>query len=184
MHLGLRGNADCQDLGRSCVKRSCGIRPSSVADERTLAEVSIGDELWRKIQALAADERRVKDWQDALARDWMADSGDTVATLSVDGHVKVYAGRNKGRLPKHFVSRQKLCLPPSTNCWVNALGGRPLLCLHKDLDPGMARALEHDVLPALERIGLPGPDAPDLTASGDAAPALTLKRMPSLGTWK
>ncbi|MDE0698490.1 MAG: hypothetical protein OXH76_21945, partial [Boseongicola sp.] len=96
-----------------------------MADERTLAEVSIGDELWRKIQALAADERRVKDWQDALARDWMADSGDTVATLSVDGHVKVYAGR-KGRLPKHFVSRQKLCLPASTSYWVNALGGRPL----------------------------------------------------------
>ena len=129
--------------------------------------------LRRKVRALAADERRVKGWQDALARDWMADGGDTVATLSVDGHVKVYAGR-KGRLPKHFVSRQKLCLPASTSYWVNALGGRPLLCLHKDLDPGMARALEHDVLPALERIGLPGPDAPDLTASEDATPALTL----------
>ena len=129
--------------------------------------------LRRKVRALAADEKRVKGWQDALARDWMADGGDTVATLSVDGHVKVYAGR-KGRLPKHFVSRQKLCLPASTSYWVNALGGRPLLCLHKDLDPGMARALEHDVLPALERIGLPGPDAPDLTASEDAAPALTL----------
>ncbi len=123
--------------------------------------------LRRKVRALAADERRVKGWQDALARDWMADGGDTVATLAVDGHVKVYAGR-KGRLPKHFVSRQKLCLPASTSYWVNALGGRPLLCLHKDLDPGMARALEQDVLPALERIGLPGPDAPDLTASEDA----------------
>ena len=129
--------------------------------------------LRRKVRALAADEKRVKGWQDALARDWMADGGDTVATLAVDGHVKVYAGR-KGRLPKHFVSRQKLCLPASTSYWVNALGGRPLLCLHKDLDPGMARALERDVLPALERIGLPGPDAPDLTASEDATPALTL----------
>ena len=129
--------------------------------------------LRRKVRALAADERRVKGWQDALARDWMADGGDTVATLAVDGHVKVYAGRT-GRLPKHFVSRQKLCLPASTSYWVNALGGRPLLCLHKDLDPGMARALEQDVLPALERIGLPGPDAPDLTASEDATPALTL----------
>ncbi len=129
--------------------------------------------LRRKIRALAADERRVKGWQDALARDWMADGGDTVATLSVDGHVKVCAGR-KGRLPKHFVSRQKLCLPASTSCRVNALGGRPLLCLHKDLDPGMAKALERDVLPALERLGLPGPDAPDLAADASARPALTL----------
>ncbi len=125
--------------------------------------------LRRKIRALAADERRVKGWQDALARDWMAD--DAVATLAVDGHVKIYAGR-KGRLPKHFVSRQKLCLPASTSYWVNALGGRPLLCLHKDLDPTMTHALEQDVLPALERLGLPG--APDLTANAQAAPALTL----------
>ena len=129
--------------------------------------------LRRKVRALAADEKRVKGWQDALAQDWMADGGDTVATLAVDGHVKVYAGR-KGRLAKHFVSRQKLCLPASTSYWVNALGGRPLLCLHKDLDPTMTHALEQDVLPALERIGLPGPDAPDLTVSEDAAPALTL----------
>ncbi len=129
--------------------------------------------LRRKIKALASDPQRVRDWQDALAKAWIADEPDVHATLSVDGHVKVYTGR-KGRLPKHFVSRQKLCLPASTSHWVNALGGRPLLCLHKDLDPGMARALEHDVLPALERIGLPGPDAPDLTVSPEAAPALTL----------
>ena len=129
--------------------------------------------LRRKIRALASDVRRVKGWQDALAQAWMADQPDVHATLSVDGHVKVYSGR-KGRLPKHFVSRQKLCLPASTSYWVNALGGRPLLCLHKDLDPGMAKALERDVLPALERIGLPGPDAPDLTVLPDAAPALTL----------
>ncbi len=30
-----------QALDRSCVDRSCGSRPSSVAEERTLAEVSI-----------------------------------------------------------------------------------------------------------------------------------------------
>ena len=38
----------------------------------------------------------------------------------------------------------------------------------------MTQALEHDILPALERLGLPGPEAPDLTAGRDAGPALTL----------
>ena len=33
--------------------------------------------------------------------------------------------------------------------------------------------LEHGILPALKRLGLPGPDAPDLTA-GDAAAACPL----------
>ena len=125
-------------------------------------------------QALAANPQRVEDWRDALAEAWLAESPDACATLAVDGHVKVYTGR-KGRLPKHFVSRQKLCLPASTSYWVNALGGKPLLCLNKDLDPTMTQALEQDVLPALERLGLPGPDAPNLLAAGEPAePALTL----------
>ena len=129
--------------------------------------------LRRKIRALAADVQQVRNWQDALAQAWLQDQPDLTATLSVDGHVKVYTGR-KGRLPKHFVSRQKLCLAASTSDWVNVLGGQPLLCLHKDLDPRMTQALEHDILPALERLGLPGPEAPDLTAVRDARPALTL----------
>lgn len=129
--------------------------------------------LRRKVRALACDVQRVRGWQGALASAWMAEDPDACATLSVDGHVKVYSGRS-GRLPKRFVSRQRLCLPASTSYWVNALGGRPLLCLHKDLDPAMTRALEQDILPALERLGLPGPDAPDLAAAPDAAPALTL----------
>ena len=129
--------------------------------------------LRRKIRALARDPQRVRGWQDALAKAWIADAPDVCATLSVDGHVKVYSGR-KGRLPKHFVSRQKLCLPAATGYWVNALGGRPLLCLNKDLDPAMTHALEHDILPALERLGLPGPDAPDLVREEAAEPALTL----------
>ena len=129
--------------------------------------------LRRKIRLLAADVQQVRNWQGALTQAWMNDQPDVDATVSVDGHVKVYTGR-KGRLPKHFVSRQKLCLPATTSYWVNALGGRPLLCLNKDLDAGMAQALEHDILPALAALGLPGPAAPDLTVARDAGPALTL----------
>ena len=129
--------------------------------------------LRRKIRLLASDEQQVRNWQSALAQDWIAEIEETVATLSVDGHVKVYTGR-KGRLPKHFVSRQKLCLPASTSYWVNMLGGAPLLCLHESLDPGMVRALERGVLPALERLGLLGLDAPDLQAEPQARPAVRL----------
>ena len=118
-----------------------------------------------KIGLIAGDETRVRAWQSALASRWQAGDPDSWATLCVDGHVKVYAGR-KGRLPKHFVARQKLCLPASTSYWVNALGGQPLLCLHKPLDPKMVRALEHDVVPALDRLGVldrARPDTPAVT---------------------
>ena len=61
--------------------------------------------LRRKIRLLASAEHTVRDWQSALARTWASEHDDDWATLAVDGHVKVYTGRN-GRLPKHFVARQ------------------------------------------------------------------------------
>ena len=49
--------------------------------------------LRRKIALIANDEAGVRAWQRALARRWQADEPELWATLAVDGHVKVYAGR-------------------------------------------------------------------------------------------
>ena len=129
--------------------------------------------LRRKIRLLTSAEHTVRDWQSALARTWATEHDDDWATLAVDGHVKVYAGR-KGRLPKHFVARQKLCLPASVSYWINALGGMPLLCLHKALDPKLIKALEQDVVPHLQHLGVVPEAAPDLTKPDAGVPALTL----------
>ena len=129
--------------------------------------------LRRKIRLLTSAEHTVRDWQSALARTWATEHDDNWATLAVDGHVKVYAGRN-GRLPKHFVARQKLCLPASVSYWVNALGGAPLLCLHKALDPKLIKAIKQDVVPHLQHLGVVPEAAPDLTRPDAGVPALTL----------
>ena len=129
--------------------------------------------LRQKLAIIAGDEARVRDWQLALARRWQEAEPELWATLAVDGHVKVYTGR-KGRLPKHFVSREKLCLPASASYWINALGGAPLLCLHKTLDPKLVAAIEHDVVPALQELGIADAGGPDLTAEEPGQPALTL----------
>ena len=129
--------------------------------------------LRRKIRLLTSAEHTVRDWQSALARTWATEHQDDWATLAVDGHVKVYAGRN-GRLPKHFVARQKLCLPASVSYWINALGGTPLLCLHKALDPKLIKAIEQDVVPHLQHLGVVPEAAPDLTRPDAGVPALTL----------
>ena len=126
--------------------------------------------LRRKVAALAASPETVEAWQRALARSWLEDGSQDWMTLAVDGHVKVYQG--KGRVPKHFVSRQKLCLPATASYWINALSGAPLVCLHKDLDGKMVRALEHDVVPELETLGVVTGDAGDLLRGG--RPAVTL----------
>ena len=129
--------------------------------------------LRRKIKALGQDVQQVRNWQSSLAAGWLEEDPEVGATLCVDGHVKIYSGR-KGKLPKHFVARQKLCLPASTSYWINALGGKPFLCLNKALDPTMTHALEADILPALEKLGMLGSEAPDLTAPDAGEPALTL----------
>ncbi len=121
-----------------------------------------------KIKALCAAPETLQQWHDRLARQWFAGVADEWLTVAVDGHVKVYSGR-RGRLPKHFVSRQKVCLPASVSYWVNALNGAPLICIHKELDPKLVQVLEHDVLPALRRLGV-------VPTTGDrhSAPAATL----------
>ena len=126
-----------------------------------------------KLRQISSDESQVQAWQRHLAQHWINDNPECCATLSVDGHVKVYSGR-KGNLPKHFVARQKLCLPAAASYWINALGGMPLLCLHLQVDRKMVHTLEHDILPELRRIGAIPEAAPDLTTEAAAEPVLTL----------
>ena len=107
------------------------------------------------------------DWSGALARDWSAADPEAMATLFVDGHVQVYSGR--GRLPKHFVTRQRLALPAAVSYWVQALGGAPLLCLHRPVDDGMVREIWAGIVPQLRQLGL----LPE-QAGADSEPSLTL----------
>ena len=118
--------------------------------------------LRRKLNALSASSESLHHWQAELTESWMREDPDSCATLAVDGHVKVYTGR-KGKLPNHFISRQKLCLPAAASYWINQLGGMPLLCVHQQIDPKMCQALERDVVPQLRQIGKLPDVVPDLT---------------------
>ncbi len=121
--------------------------------------------LRRRTRQLAASAG-LQAWVSGLAQDWCADDPQTVATLFVDGHVQVYSG--KGQLPKHFVTRQKLALPASVGYWVHALGGAPLLCLHRQVDDGLVSEIWNGMVPQLRQLGL-------LAGAGPTAtPRLTL----------
>ncbi len=128
--------------------------------------------LRRKIRGFASSGDALERWQSELAGRWMRDDPQSFATLCVDGHVKTYSGGG-GRLPKKFVPREKLCLPASVSYWVNALGGKPFLCIHKDMDPGMVKAVEADVIKELESLGaLDG--AVDITGEEPGEAVVTL----------
>ena len=98
------------------------------------------------------DSEGLRAWIGALAQHWCADDPEAFATLFMDGHMQVYSG--KVRLPKHFVPSQKLALPAATGYWVHALGGPPLLCLHRQVDSSIVSEIWNGIVPQLQQMGL------------------------------
>ena len=68
----------------------------------------------------------------------------------IDGHVRVYHG-NQTKLPRHYVTREKLCLRATVDYWVNALGGESFFFVNKAVDPGLIQVLEQEIVPRLEQ---------------------------------
>ncbi len=102
-------------------------------------------------------------WSADLCRDWMNEAPEQAQVCYVDGHVRVYHGEQT-KLPKHFVSRQRLCLRAAVEYWVNAMDGQPFFVVHQDVDPGLIKVLEADIIPRLSQ-DIPGqPSAEALVA--------------------
>ena len=66
---------------------------------------------------------------------------DQASVLYIDGHVRVYHGEQT-QLPKHHVTRQKLCLRATTDYWVNAMDGQPFFMVNQVVDPGLIEVIE------------------------------------------
>ena len=110
-----------------------------------------------------ADQEQAFAWSAELCKEWMLDAPDEAAVLYVDGHVRVYHGKTK-QLPKHYVARERLCLSATADYWVNAMDGKPFFVVSQPVDPGMLKAIEHDILPVLEQDVPNQPDAEQLAA--------------------
>ena len=87
-------------------------------------------------------------WAAHLAKHWMAAEPSSVGSLYIDGHVRVYHG-DQTKLPRRFVSRDKLCLRGTTDYWVNDAVGRPFFFVEKVSDPGLLNVLREDIVPRL-----------------------------------
>jgi transposase len=80
--------------------------------------------LRRKIFELAG-RRRASAFSRELAERWVRDNTESVGLLYVDGHVRPYHGRAH-RLPEAWVARRRLCMPATTDFWVNQQDAQPL----------------------------------------------------------
>lgn len=104
--------------------------------------------LRQKLALLADDTERTSRWATALARDWMAHDVEAAGVLLIDGHTRVYHG-SLTKLPRRYITRERLCLRATTDYWVNALDGAPFFCVTQPIDPGLQKTLEADIIPRL-----------------------------------
>lgn len=87
-------------------------------------------------------------WMKELSRSWMEEDPEEAGYLYVDGHVRVYHGQS-AKLPRRYVSRDRLCLRGTTDYWVNDAVGRPFFVVSKAVTDGLASVLCKDILPQL-----------------------------------
>jgi hypothetical protein len=125
----------------------------------------------RKKLALLSQNDAPQQWAGRLSQQWLqtdAELSDSehVGTLYVDGHVRVYHGKQT-KLPKRYVSRQRLCLRGTTDYWVNNALGLPFFSVERPVDHGMLEAIESDIVPRLLKDVPNQPSQEELDASPD-----------------
>jgi hypothetical protein len=92
----------------------------------------------RKLSRLAATGRAVP-FGRALAKRRVALRGAAMGFLYVDGHVRVYHGQRD--LPKAHVAQMRLCMPATTDYWVNDMVGDPLFVVTAEANAGLVKML-------------------------------------------
>ena len=73
-----------------------------------------------------------------LARVRVAQRGELMGFLYVDGHVRAYHGQRT--ISKAYVARRHLAMPATTDYWINDRGGDPLLLVTADVNASLAKA--------------------------------------------
>jgi len=103
--------------------------------------------LRKKLARLSQDDAPDK-WAGLLSRQWLQAPSEHAGSLYVDGHVRLYHGKQT-KLPRRYVSRQRLCLRGTTDYWVNDALGLPFFSVERPIDHGMLEALRSDIVPRL-----------------------------------
>jgi transposase-like protein len=101
--------------------------------------------LRRKLWELATRQQATT-FSRQLAEHWVRESADTVGLLYVDGHVRPYHG-TAHPLPKGYVARRRLCMPATTDFWVNAQDTQPLFVVTAPANDDLLAMLRREILP-------------------------------------
>jgi len=104
----------------------------------------------RKLAELAA-RGQAHSFLLGFAERFAREDPDALGYLYIDGHVRPYHGR-RHRLPKTHVQRRRLCMPATTDYWVNDANADPLLFVTAPANEGLLAMMEDEVLPEVRRL--------------------------------
>ncbi|MFH1437706.1 MAG: putative transposase [Pseudomonadota bacterium] len=105
----------------------------------------------RRKLAEFSDHGQALEFSRAFSERWAEDDPDALGYLYIDGHVRPYHGR-KHRIPKTHVQRRRLCMPATTDYWVNDANAEPLMFVTAPANEGLLAMMDKDLLPDIRRL--------------------------------
>ncbi len=106
--------------------------------------------LRRKLWELTARQQAAR-FSRELAQRWVSENAEAVGLLYVDGHVRPYHGTTH-QLPKAWVARRRLCMPATTDIWVNQQDAQPLLVVTTAANDDLLAMLRREILPQVRQL--------------------------------
>jgi hypothetical protein len=104
----------------------------------------------RKLAELASRGRALE-FSRGFSERWAEQDADALGYLYIDGHVRPYHG-SKYRLPEAHVQRRRLCMPATTDYWVNDANAEPLLFVTAAANEGLLAMMDAELLPEIRRL--------------------------------
>ena len=104
----------------------------------------------RKLAELAGRGQALE-FSRAFAERWATEAPDALGYLYIDGHVRPYHGRTL-TLPKTHVPRRRLCMPATTEYWVNDANAEPLLFITAPANEGLLAMMTQELLPQIRTL--------------------------------
>jgi len=106
--------------------------------------------LRRKLREMGL-RQRAGSFLSSLSERWADQDKDQIGFAYIDGHVRAYNGR-KHKLPKTHVARRRLCMPATTDFWVNDARCEPLFFVTAEANDSLLSMLETEIIPELKRL--------------------------------
>jgi hypothetical protein len=86
-----------------------------------------------------------------LTRRWCDGDLEAIGFVYIDGHVRPYHGR-KHKLPKTHVARRRLCMPATTDFWINDENCEPVFLVTAEANDSLLSMLDSQVIPDIKKL--------------------------------